>query len=226
MFSSLMTSQEMGSTVCLTHLQTNREALLGRKVARLSQGSNIFSEGRASFVLGGLHHSTPFKYDSTDPDYLEVKASNEDTDSSSEARSHSADLPKSRESHTSVSISTVKSQSRYPQTMSERETLAAFVGENGQQLRNRLVNISKSDVEARAWTMTRAANIIRECLDLDSEGGAVFFDANHDFICYSEADDDAGFTSSDDQEAASVALSNIAQLGPSVFHKHDEGSYG
>jgi hypothetical protein len=192
------------STVCMSYLRITREALLRRKGARLTQSVRHFGEGRISFVLGPPLTMAGAKYGSAVPEVFESK-NYADTESNSDTISFTAISSKgSKDSLTTASLPSFRRNIQPTHAPAERHTIAAFVGEQGQQQREWLMQVARSDLEARGWTMARAANLIREALDLDEKGGVVFFDANQDFLRLAENEAESQDPSSTSDEPDGV----------------------
>ena len=198
------------ATVCISYLRTNREAVLRRKGVRLTQSVRLFGEGRISFVLGAQPSMPGTKPNPAIPNDLDSKPA-EITDGESiasdnlslSAAASQASGRGSSDFRATFSLPIPTSEEPHLARFdAERSTLKAFSGESGQHRREQLFQLAHSDFEARGWTMARAANLVREALDLNSQGGVVFFDANKDFVHLGQEEDpqDSG-SATDDLEA-------------------------
>lgn len=193
------------STVIVSYLSANREAMLQRKSSRLTQSLRLFGEGGTSFVLNSSFVPVHSSSNDTEPHLTDEFSSDEDTQSSNETLAASTGASADSKISRPMGARRLYSHSKsIPHITAERHTMAAFIGEAGRQQRDRMMQMVKAEKDSRAWAMARAANLIREGLDLDEKGGVVFLDANQDFMRLVDPDADGNGHSSLSDEPEEV----------------------
>ncbi|KAL4941626.1 hypothetical protein BDV06DRAFT_194042 [Aspergillus oleicola] len=149
----------------MNFLNVSRQASEGRRAARLSRGLSYFVEGSSSFVdaappsISGSYSASPSTPPSSAPrsNHLSVR-STDSFDNIPLKRSHSNDAR---------SCSSVRS-SGSPTPLPEWWS--------GSQRRD-LERLDQTT--GNCWAFRRAANLLRESLELDGDGGVVFLEASN-----------------------------------------------
>jgi signal transduction histidine kinase/CheY-like chemotaxis protein len=160
------------SILIMNFLKVSRQASEGRRAARLSRGLSCFVEGSSSFV------------DSIHPSYAGSGAALPSTPPSSAQRanhlsvgsSNSLDVPLKRTySNDAQSFSTV-SDLRPDNGGSSSPPTALPEWWSGSQ-RKDLNGLDQS--HGNCWAFRRAANLLRESLELEDDGGVVFLEVGN-----------------------------------------------
>ncbi|KAL3441209.1 hypothetical protein BJX65DRAFT_288944 [Aspergillus insuetus] len=160
------------SILIMNFLKVSRQASEGRRAARLSRGLSCFVEGSSSFV------------DSIHPSYAGSGAALPSTPPSSAQRanhlsvgsSNSFDVPLNRTySNDAQSFSTV-SDFRPDNGGSSSPPTALPEWWSGSQ-RKDLSGLDQS--HGNCWAFRRAANLLRESLELEDDGGVVFLEVGN-----------------------------------------------
>lgn len=179
-------------------LKLSRQASDGRHAARLSRGINLFVEGHSSFEKTSSRPvSGNFGSQSGHPGI-----------STSVSRSPSVSTPRSRDDFSSRSRSrSVRSSTSTADSVDERaipSSLDSYMAE-------RLTNTSSGNrgLPAKSWTFRRAANLIRESLELEEKSGVIFLEAGGDLAADIGTDSDTSNScaSESSRPASVVALS-------------------
>ncbi|RDW86235.1 putative sensor histidine kinase/response regulator [Aspergillus mulundensis] len=161
------------SVLIMNFLKVSRQASEGRRAARLSRGLSCFVEGSSSFVDTANHSSTgsisglPSSPPCSAPrgNHLSVRSSN-----SLEGllkRSHSSDA-RSFSSLSDYKIDLTRSSN--PTTNPPTPLPEWWSGTQ----RRELEGLDQS--HSNCWAFKRAANLLRESLELDGDGGVVFLE--------------------------------------------------
>ncbi|KAL4897520.1 hypothetical protein BDV59DRAFT_190499 [Aspergillus ambiguus] len=154
----------------MNYLKVSRQASEGRRATRLSRGLSCFVEGSSSFV------------DTPNPSYAGSFLQPPSTPSTSHQKAHhlsvgslnSFDIP-SRRSHSSDarSISSM-SESKGDQGISSNPDTPLPDWWSGSRDQKGL-----DESHGNSWAFRRAANLLRESLELDSDGGVIFLEAGN-----------------------------------------------
>ncbi|KAG2413945.1 hypothetical protein HFD88_003136 [Aspergillus terreus] len=157
------------SALIMDYLKVSRQASEGRRAARLSRGLSCFVEGSSSFV------------DTPNPSYAGSSANVPSTPSLSHQKAthlsvgslNSLDIP-SRRSHSSDarSISSM-SECRGDQAISSNPDTPLPDWWSGTREKG------FDESHGHSWAFRRAANLLRESLELDSDGGVIFLEAGN-----------------------------------------------
>lgn len=185
------------SMLVMDYLKVCRQASEGRRAARLSRGLSFFVEGSSSFV----DSADPSRADSCPPHSVTPASINNRVSMSGGSHaSHNSDRPSHGVSHSPPNDRSLSSDAR---SMTSGDSGASYSKENSgtsgadsslpewitSSSRNRL---PPDDSHGNSWCFRRAANLLRESLDLDNDGAVVFYEAsNNDFV-----DGDAGSVAS------------------------------
>ncbi|KAJ6114519.1 hypothetical protein N7486_000297 [Penicillium sp. IBT 16267x] len=174
-------------------LKVSRQASEGRRAARLLRGINCFVEGRSS--LANDTGST----DSLRPQSRSRKRSRHRRDSSV------ASLCSRSSSSSAHSFS--DSEPYGPSSSSSYSSANASRPEKNQS--------STDNKTGNSWTFRRAANLIRESLELGSDSGVAFFGAGNDFMLDRNSDSELSSSFETGKSASILGLSTAECLyGP------------
>ncbi|OQD69368.1 hypothetical protein PENPOL_c002G09081 [Penicillium polonicum] len=204
------------SMLVMDYLSVCRQACEGRRAARLSRGLSYFVEGSSSFVdsidqsrtgsVGAPSTTPPSSYNR-----LSASAGSRGNSSENASQAPSNSPPNDRSLSTDTrSFSSVPSDSKldYDSKMSGSKLDSGSMVESGtvesslpewltSSSRNRL---PPDDSQGNSWCFRRAANLLRESLDLNGDGGVIFLEANNSPLM----DADMGSDYSDTGGPASV----------------------
>jgi hypothetical protein len=161
------------ATLVMDFLEVNREAADGRRAARLSHGLSCFVEGNASMEAADFRPSFGAESRIQHSSYLAPRANRASVGSSRSfdlrpqprtADSSNGDLGST---HSSGGLTDNSSLSSSPESfVSDWKPFSLSKGQDEEQ------NIW--------WTFRRAANLIKESLELEGDGGVVILDACSD----------------------------------------------
>ncbi|KAJ5111071.1 hypothetical protein N7532_001606 [Penicillium argentinense] len=174
------------SMLVMDYLKVCRQASEGRRAARLSRGLSYFVEGSSSFVESG----DPSRADSCAPSLSTTPPSTNNRISvSGGSRGSSVQYDQMSQSE-----GTPQGASNSPPNDRSLSTDAQSISSGGSKLdtwtsggasslpewitsssRNRL---PPDDSHGNSWCFKRAANLLRESLELKSDGGVIFLEAN------------------------------------------------
>ncbi|KAJ5594334.1 uncharacterized protein N7459_000542 [Penicillium hispanicum] len=178
------------STLVMDYLKVCRQASEGRRAARLSRGLSYFVEGSSSFVESSdlsradscpPHSATPpFTNNrstlgaSRESNSLEQSSQAASNERASQVLSHSPPNDRSL-SNDSRSFSSAASESKLDTGTHSGggSSLPEWITSSS---RNRL---PLDDSHGNSWCFRRAANLLRESLDLSNDGGVIFLEANN-----------------------------------------------
>ncbi|KAF3389154.1 Histidine kinase 4 [Penicillium rolfsii] len=172
------TMGHMGMLI-MDFLKVSRQASDGRHAARLSRGINLFVEGHSSFTKTS---SRPASVDfSSQSGYPGISTSGLQSPSTSSQNSRDGLSSRSRSR-------SVRSTSSATDSVDERAIPSSF----DTQVAERLANKSgvTRRLPAKLWTFRRAANLIRESLELEEKSGVVFLETGGDFAQDNGTDSD------------------------------------
>ncbi|KAL2867044.1 putative sensor histidine kinase/response regulator [Aspergillus lucknowensis] len=160
------------SILIMNFLKVSRQASEGRRAARLSRGLSCFVEGSLSFV------------ETAHPSYVEGSPALLNTPPSSAQRSNHLSVG----SLSNIEVPLKRSYSHDARSLSSASDYWTDMGDSsgpstplpgwwtGSQ-RNDLKALDQS--HANSWTFGRAANLLRESLELEDNGGVVFLEAGN-----------------------------------------------
>ncbi|KAJ5632834.1 hypothetical protein N7490_009173 [Penicillium lividum] len=220
------------STLILDYMKICRQASEGRRAARLSRGLSYFVEGSSSFV----DTVDPSRADSTGPFSMTPPSTNNRVSTFGDSREgnsadHTSQKSGSRESaresayHTSPGLRYARSPSNEAQSISSDASESKVdTGTSGvasslpewvtSSSRNRL---PPDDSQGNSWCFCRAANLLRESLDLSRDGGVAFFEANNNPLM----DIDSGSDCSADSSGPATLFSLSTHDEPFSFIQGD-----
>ncbi|RHZ51767.1 hypothetical protein CDV55_100220 [Aspergillus turcosus] len=151
----------------MDYLQVSRQASEGRRAARLSRGLSYFVEGSSSFV-----DPHPSCSGSSAPTLSTPASSGVRANHLSGGSSQSFEPP-SKRSH-SIDARSISSDNGDQNNSSTPDTPLPdwWAG-------SRKKGLTLDESHSSSWAFRRAANLLRESLELDSEGGVIFLEVNN-----------------------------------------------
>jgi signal transduction histidine kinase len=161
------------ATLIMDFLRLSRQSAEGRRAARLSRGLSCFVEGSSSFVdgLSSFHSSSPPSSSTgsstSPPAGISPIARSCDSHGSRESRRSSIDARPSRSPPSSEGRETGTSSDL---TSPLPDWLATNTNTKGSKAR------LADEMHTQNWTFRRAANLIRESLELAGDSGVVFLE--------------------------------------------------
>lgn len=161
--------------LAVDYMKINRQASEGHRAARLSRGLSYFVEGSSSYVEGNVSSRCGSTIPpSTTPSDNGISISvGSRTSNNQEHASQSPPNGRSL-SNDARSISSGASDSKLDSGASgEMSPLPEWITGSG---RNRL---PPDDSQGSSWCFRRAANLLRESLDLSDGGGVIFMEADN-----------------------------------------------
>lgn len=179
--------------IIMDYLKISRQAHEGRRATRLSRGLSCFVEGGRS--LTEVH-----------PSYMGSPAFPNDNSNSRLGDSLDSGGPPSRRSHSSDTRS-ISSESE-----SKADSLPSEWGSSGGK------GTPLDETQDTSWPFKRAANLLRESLELGGDGGVIFLEAGNN----STLDSDSGSDSANEtgNPAPTLAISTLEDpFGPSTESK-------
>ncbi|KAJ5668310.1 uncharacterized protein N7477_006880 [Penicillium maclennaniae] len=196
----------MGSLV-VDFLKISRQASEGRRAARLSRGLNYFVDGGSTFNNATSTISSPVS------DLAQRRYSHASSGKSSSRRS-SASRQKTRSTSSRRSCSS--GSARSPSLASDKNDQfmsSSFDGSVSGQSSS--LSQPVENKQSNSWTFRRAANLIRESLELESDSGVAFLEASCDAMLDRWSDSDVS-SSQDIGKAASLLAISIpdSPFGP------------
>lgn len=185
------------SVLIKNFLKVSRQASEGRRAARLSRGLSCFVEGSSSFV--DTHHPL---YTGSLPTLSGTPTSSAHRGNHLSVRSSSSfELPPRRcHSNDAQSLSSVSDYKADIGHCSSPSPLPEWW--SGSQ-RRELQGLDQS--HGNSWAFRRAANLLRESLELDGDGGVVFFETGN--VLASDIDSGSDYTAENMDPAAVLAMS-------------------
>ena len=192
----------------MDYLKVSRQATEGRRAARLSLGLSHFVEGRSSFLeasddlsaVGSSHAGTMSPSTRSRRDHLGVEMH------------HSRSSPRSHSRNTSTCSWNSKSEGKGELSLSS--SLDAPFPDRPSNDSQRHGDMHKEI----PWTFRRAANLIRESLELNGDSGVAFVEANYDNMRDSETNSDISSSSESGKPANISAISNESSpFGPDTI---------
>ncbi|KAJ5110204.1 hypothetical protein N7532_002849 [Penicillium argentinense] len=181
------TMGHMGMLI-MDFLKVSRQASEGRRAARLSHGLNCFVEGGWSFAD-----------ESQNPVLGAIKQ---------KARAESSENPASASSTHRDQLSVQGSRSRSSGASSYRSASTNHNdAEPPQDDKAYPENTGEDKVQSTTWTFQRAANLIRESLELEGSDGVVFVEAGNAPLRESSSDSDASSAADTSKSASVLAIS-------------------
>ncbi|KAH3105561.1 hypothetical protein KXW41_008171 [Aspergillus fumigatus] len=157
----------------MDYLQVSRQASEGRRAARLSRGLSYFVEGSSSFV-----DSQPSCSGSSAPTLSTPASSAMRANHLSAGSSHSFELPSKRshsiDARSSSSVSDSKADNGDQNNSSGPDTPLPdwWAG-------SRRKGLKLDESHSSSWAFRRAANLLRESLELDADGGVIFLEVTN-----------------------------------------------
>ncbi|KAH2011682.1 hypothetical protein KXV97_009023 [Aspergillus fumigatus] len=160
-------------TLIMDYLQVSRQASEGRRAVRLSRGLSYFVEGSSSFVD---HHPS---YSGSSVPALSTPASSGVRTSHLSAESSQSFETPSKRSH-SIDARSVSSVSDSKADNSDQNNSSGpdmplpdwWAG-------SRKKGLTFDESHSSSWAFRRAANLLRESLELDADGGVIFLEVNN-----------------------------------------------
>ncbi|GIK01161.1 hypothetical protein Aspvir_005193 [Aspergillus viridinutans] len=157
----------------MDYLQVSRQASEGRRAARLSRGLSYFVEGSSSFV-----DPHPSYAGSSAPTLSTPASSGVRANHLSGGSSQSFELPSKRshsiDARSITSVSDSKADNGDQNISSGPDTSLPdwWAG-------SRRKGLTLDESHSSSWAFRRAANLLRESLELDADGGVIFLEVNN-----------------------------------------------
>ncbi|GFG15557.1 hybrid signal transduction histidine kinase A, partial [Aspergillus udagawae] len=158
----------------MDYLQVSRQASEGRRAARLSRGLSYFVEGSSSFV-----DPHPSSYTGSSAPTLSTPASsgvraNHLSGGSSQSFEHPSKRSHSVDARSTSSVSDSKADNGDQNNSSWPDTPLPdwWAG-------SRRKGLTLDESHSSSWAFRRAANLLRESLELDADGGVIFLEVNN-----------------------------------------------
>jgi hypothetical protein len=200
------TMGDMG-TLIMDFLKVSREASEGRRAARLSHGLNYFVEGGSTF-----NNVTPSPVST-----IQRQSSNASTGYTGTRRSSGSQRKSRSSSSRSHSISSASSFGSTSDHKSDQSMPSSSYrppsgkwSDLGQPAENN---------QSNSWTFRRAANLIRESLELESDSGVAFVEAGSEAMLDRWSDSDTSSSQDTGKAASLLAISTENNLfGPYGDH--------
>ncbi|KAK5807038.1 hypothetical protein VI817_001296 [Penicillium citrinum] len=196
------TMGHMGMLI-MDFLKTSRLAAEGHRATRLSHGLSLFVEGRSAFADDSQSPVT----ENADQTSLSEK----NTSRSPRNRSRTSDTSSSRSPSRSNGIKSFDFASGQE---NEESTVPSLTSTHENRSHYSKAKLNRETQRGNTWTFRRAANLIRESLELDGNDGVVFVGAGNDPIPQNGSDSDrsSSFDSADTNKAVHVlALSTESE---------------
>ncbi|CEJ62721.1 hypothetical protein PMG11_11212 [Penicillium brasilianum] len=196
----------------MDYLKVSRQASDGRHAARLSRGINLFVEGHSSFdkpssrPVSGIFGSQPGHPG------ISTLVSRSPSTSTQSSRDDCSSRSRSRSARSSSSTADSVDERAIPSSLDSH-------------IAKRLANKSNGTrgLPAKSWTFRRAANLIRESLELEEKSGVIFLEAGGGLAAEPGTDSDTSISCASEisRPASIVALSTTeTAFGPdSTSHK-------
>lgn len=168
------------ATLVVDYMKICRQASEGHRAARLSRGLNYFVEGSSSFV-DGLDSS---RADSTiSPSATPASTMNRISMSGGSRTSHSQELGSQTASHSPPNDRSLSNDSRSVSSNASESKLDTGASGGTGSLPEWITSSSRNrlppdDSHANSWCFRRAANLLRESLELSNDGGVIFLEAS------------------------------------------------
>lgn len=181
------------SVLVMDYLKVCRQASEGRRAARLSRGLSYFVEGSSSFV--GHDSPDPSRADSTGPSGTPPSTNNRISMSSASRENNSAEQISqtgSPEVAVSENVSDTAPNSPPIDLLSNNDARSSTSGSKNEtgtsgatgSLPDWITNSNRNrlppdDSQGNSWVFRRAANLLRESLDLSRDGGVAFLESSN-----------------------------------------------
>lgn len=181
----------------MDYLMVSRQASEGRRAARLSRGLNLFIDRKSSFadsvedsaVYSGSHqYNTP--------------QSSKSRESRHPSSNHRRAAWRSR-SPSSESGSSIASDTRGNRSLSSSADSSMHSRFPGLGFKRR----PECEEQGNAWTFQRAANLIRESLELEGDSGVAFVEAGNDLELDNETGSDTASSTKVKKIASTLSIS-------------------
>jgi hypothetical protein len=191
------------STLIMDFLKVSRQASEGRRAARLSRGLSCFVEGGSSFIdtFEDLAANTFDPQYTTPPTSRSRRASRLSVSSQNQS---------SRRSHSPASDA--GSASSATESKGD-QSLCSSVDSRFPGLRSGNRHKAGDECPDNAYTFQRAANLIRESLELDGDSGVVFVEGGSDAALDYETNSDGSLGGSKAASILGISTGDNA-LGP------------
>jgi hypothetical protein len=187
-----ITMGQMGMLI-MDFLKVSRQASEGRRASRLTQGMNHFVEGRSSFQ--------------SDFDTIKLLNRESSTSSGSRRRLHrrntgSVSSRFSRSSSASAHSANSDSDAEVPFLASSYHS-SHSASWSAEDKANDEMNPEKDTT----WTFRRAANLIRESLELGENSGVAFLEAGNNFLPHRTSDSESSSSPENETIASILSIS-------------------
>jgi signal transduction histidine kinase len=185
-------------------LKVSRQASEGRRATRLSRGLSCFVEGRSRFADSS---EDPITHN---PNPQQISRPSSKTRSSHLSISNNQYSPRRSRSR--------GSDARSVSPLSDINTdysRASSVGSHLSGLRSDNMQNEDKEYQGNAWTFQRAANLIRESLELEGDAGVVFVEGGNDTMFDFDTRGEVSGSLDNNKSATVLAISaGDAPLGP------------
>ena len=205
---TILEKETMGhmGTLIIDFLKTSRQAAEGHRATRLSHGLSLFVEGRSAFAD-----------DSQSP----VTENVENVDQQSLSEKSTGQSPRNRSQSDNNTSDQSPTQSNGVQSydfafaQENKDSIASSPATIHEKLSHQSkAKLNRETQRGNAWTFRRAANLIRESLEIGGNDGVVFVEAGNEPIPHNGSDSDpsSSVDSVDTNKAVHVlALSTEAE---------------
>ncbi|KAJ5357754.1 hypothetical protein N7541_004912 [Penicillium brevicompactum] len=198
------------SMLAMDYMKVCRQASEGRRAARLSRGLSYFVEGSSSFVgnndlsrtdsVGPPSATPPSSYNR-----MSAMAGTRENSAEQASQAASASPPNDRSlSNDARSFTSVPSDLKLDSdSKPDNDSKSGSNSKLGSGSKNEsgtsgvesslpewLTSITPDDSQGNSWVFRRAANLLRESLDLSGESGVIFLEANNNPMMDAETGSD------------------------------------
>ncbi|KAJ5726307.1 uncharacterized protein N7483_007664 [Penicillium malachiteum] len=211
------------SMLVMDYMKICRQASEGRRAARLSRGLSCFVEGSSSFV----DSVDPSRADSTRPFSTTPPSTNNrvsmfgDSNQSRERNSvehgsqeGSQDNASHMASHSPPNGRSLSNGARSYSSGASESKLDTGTSGGASSLPEWITSSSRNqlppdDSQGNSWCFRRAANLLRESLDLSNDGGVAFFEANNSPLLDVDSGSDCSTESSGPSSLLSLSTNDM-----------------
>lgn len=159
------------AAMVMNYLQVSREAIEGRRASRLSKGLRLFVDGNSSFA-DGSNMSRSMSANSSRSSRASEASASRGTSRSTNAHKSDFDLPLSHVENSDAGLQNLNLRSS--STSSNGSLNRDFATEATSLPHLSPADNSSVSSTSNEWIFQRAANLLRQSLDLDGAGGVMF----------------------------------------------------
>ncbi|KAJ5242075.1 uncharacterized protein N7469_000402 [Penicillium citrinum] len=164
------------ASLVMDFLRVSRQASEGRRSSRLSRGLRHYVEGSSTFIHN-IESSTHTSLQSSSSRSVRFRSTSNKSSSKSSTKRSSRSGTGDTQSHE------VPSDGRAPMTSSDAST---HVSDDDEEISNAPPSNQKNSQQGNRWAFQRAANLLRESLELRKGGGVVFLELGSNHIIQEE----------------------------------------